>query len=82
MSELLPFMVFKGVLVAAALAFAVREVWLLRRVEADPQATRRLMRVMGGAGMRGLSPEAPSPEAAPEPSEPERAEPPPLRRAA
>lgn len=82
MSELLPFMVFKGVLVALALGFAVRELWLLRRVEADPQATRRLMRVMGGAGMRRPSPAAPEPAIAPEPARPEPVEMPPLRRAA
>jgi hypothetical protein len=75
----LSFLVFKGVLVLAALAFAVREVIVTGRPNSNPELTRKLLRVFS-AGERARRPIAPAPPPAAAPTEP--AEPELPRRAA
>lgn len=79
MSGLSAFIAMKILFVGAALGFAVRELWLLRHFEDDPELTKRMLRVFGDARPRAAPPAArPS---APTPA-PDEAEPEPLRRAA
>ena len=65
----LSFLVFKGVLVLAALAFAVREVIVTGRPDSNPELTRKLLRVFS-AGERARRPIAPAPLPAAAPTEP------------
>lgn len=77
MSSTALFLLFKGGLVLAAVAFAVREFVLAGRPDSDPELTRRLVRVFSAAerGRRRLPAPAPPPaeEAPAAPEAPRRA---------
>lgn len=76
MTPLTTFLLFKGALSLAAIAFAVREIIVAGRPDADPEFTRKLLHVFSAAERRRRSP-APPPAPRAEPAaahaEPEEA---------
>lgn len=73
--ELFWFVVFKLGFWLAAIAFAAREIWLLRKGDTNPELTRKVIKVLGGPHVQ-----RPTDEPAAAPVEAPAAEP--LRRAA
>lgn len=72
------FVFFKLAFWVGAIAFAAREIWLLRKGDTNPELTRKVIKVLGGPHVQRPSEEPTSPVEAPA-AEPQ---PEPMRRAA